>query len=202
MAYAVVRTDNLTGITDGSKLASAKYYADASSDVGASQIENGNIVKLVKYLNTEPERETWQAVAPDAGDVVDKCHGKLGLVATPEVVYGYKKYYELDEFVNLADEVSATAITKRANAARVYLLEPGDEFSVTKEAFVANADPGDAVSKKYITLAGNTTKMTALADAPVVGGAGDDKNDPVPYFAECIKKEVVGKYTYFVLKVQ
>ena len=185
MAYAVVRTDNLTGITDGARLATAKYYVSST----ATGIDNGNIVKLDSYLEGAPERETWKAVAPAAGDYVGKCNGRLGLVATPEIVYSYKKYYNLDEFTNAAGA-----------PLRVYVLEPGDEFSVTAEAFAADAAPGTtSVTKKYITLTASSTKMTAVADAP---NDGESSPSAVPYFAECIKVEKVGEKTFFVLRVQ
>lgn len=182
MAHAVVRTDNLTGITDGARLATAKYYP---SDT-ATDIDNGSIVKLTTYRSA-PERETWNAVAPAAGDYVGGCNGRLGLVATPEIVYDYKKYYNLDEFYNKADK-----------PVRVYILESGDEFSVTAEAF--DVAPGTtAITNKYITLTASSVKMTAVDTAPD-DGAGSPS--PVPYFAECIKIEKVGGKTFFVLRVQ
>lgn len=184
MAHAVVRTDNLTGITDGAKLATAKYFVSTT----ATEIDNGNIVKLDSYILTDPERETWKAVAPSANDTVESCNGKLGLVATPEIIYD-KKYFGLDTFYN------------KANApVRVYLLEPGDEFSVTREAFAADAYPtptAESSPKTYVKLTAST-KMTAQATQP---DDGETSPSAIAYFADCIKEEVVGGITYYVLRV-
>lgn len=114
MAYAVVRTDNLTGTFDGSKLRSVLFHeADA-----AAAIENGNIVLLDSRMEATTQRDVWKAVAP-AGEFVE---GKIALIASPEVMHDERKK-NLDEFRNEAG----------VNA-RAYVLEKGNEFAVTEEA--------------------------------------------------------------------
>lgn len=122
MAYAVVRTDNLSGIIDGSKLATAKYYVSTTP----TAIENGTVLLLDSIDTSAPERFTWKAIAAGADQAAD---GKLILVATPEVVKD-KKYFNLDEFINPA-----------GGYLRGYVIEQGDVFSVTAEGFTSGNEP-------------------------------------------------------------
>lgn len=109
MANAVVRTDNLTGIVDGSKLVTLKIKGTA--------VENGTIVALGDAL-TDIDRDAYDySTEVEVNNVLN---GTAILVATPEIKAD-KKYYSLDEFTN---EVGTYA--------RGYVLEFGDEFSCTK----------------------------------------------------------------------
>lgn len=160
MAYAVVRTDNLTGTFDGSKLRSVIYHVDTTP----TAIENGNVVLLDSRMTGATQRDVWKAVAP-AGTFEA---GKIALVASPEIMYEAGKV-RLDEFRNEAGDI-----------ARAYVLEAGDQFSVTAEAF-AEAAPeiGGAVGL------GNTTKLAAAESG----------------FAVCTGIEVVGTKTFYVITV-
>lgn len=137
MAYAVVRTDNLSGIVDGSKLATALYY---NSTPAKADIENGTVLALDSIDTTAPERFTWKAVAPAADKAAD---GTLILVATPEVLKD-KKYFGLDEYTNVA-----------GTYLRGYILEQGDVFSVTTEGFATVPAVGGKVAL------GSAGKLTA-----------------------------------------
>lgn len=156
MAYAVVRTDNLSGIVDGAKLVTVQ--------IGETPVQNGTIVVLDKY-NAAPVREAWAYKAAGATATAD---GKTVLIATPELLYD-KKYNALDEFTNEANTL-----------ARGYVLEAGDTFSVTKEAFSGATLP--AVGNKI--NAGATLAVNASG-----------------VFAEVIAKETVGSKEFAVLRV-
>ncbi len=112
MAYAVVRTDNMTGTDVRSQLVSAKYMGTAGDTPTA--IENGNVIKIENLMDGEREIFVGTDVATDTPitDVV--------LVATPEVLYDERKR-NLDEFINEANV-----------PVRGYRFNSGDIFSVTK----------------------------------------------------------------------
>lgn len=164
MAYAVVRTDNLSGIIDGSKLATAKYYVSTTP----TAIENGTVLALDSIDTSAPERFTWKATAAGADKAAD---GTLILVATPEVIKD-KKYFALDEFTNPAD-----------GYLRGYVLEQGDVFSVTVEAFTSGNQPA----------VGNNVALAAN------GKLAKDTSTPGK-FAKCLKIETVGNKTFYVLR--
>ena len=170
MAYAVVRTDNLSGIVDGAKLATALYY---NATPAKADIENGTVLALDSIDTTAPERFTWKAVAPAADKAAD---GTLILVATPEVLKD-KKYFDLDEYTNVA-----------GTYLRGYILEQGDVFSVTKEAFTNGAS-----ATTYIPAVGNNVKIDSL------GKLAKDTSTPGK-FAKCVKIETVGTKTFYVLR--
>ncbi len=108
MAYAVIRTDNMSGTVEAKNLVSVKYAGD---------IENGSIVVIGDYL--DGEREVREATAP----AIDADIKTLGVVATPEVVKD-KTYFALSDFINEEGDIS-----------RVYRLTYHDLYSVTAEAF-------------------------------------------------------------------
>lgn len=168
MAYAVVRTDNLSGIVDGAKLATALYY---NSTPAKAAIENGTVLKLDSIDTTAPERFTWKAVEIASGDrSTAKADGTLILVATPEVIKD-KKYFDLDEYTNVA-----------GTYLRGYILEQGDVFSVTAEGFTtAPTNPGD-----YITV-GAAGKLVSTGSTAAT-------------FAKCLKIETAGAKTFYVLR--
>lgn len=133
MAYAVVRTDNLTGTFDGSKLRSVIYHASDKPEA----IENGNLVLLDSRMTETTKRDVWKAVVP-AGTFVE---GKIALIASPEVMYDARKK-NLEDFRNEAGEI-----------ARAYILEKGDQFAVTKEALEGVPTVGAEIG------VGNGTKL-------------------------------------------
>ena len=172
MAYAVVRTDNLSGIVDGSKLVTARFYN--GSPLALADCQNGSILELSEIdtdANKHGERFTWKAVIPSATDSVHdtSTDGKLILVATPEMIYD-KKYFNLNEYTN-----------KAGTYLRGYVLESGDVFSVTAEGFAGSTvpAPGDTIGLSSNTLAKN--------------GSGA--------LAACVKLATVGGVPYYVLRV-
>lgn len=155
--HAIVRTDNLQGTVDGSKLVSLKYFVDAT----ATEIDNGSLVALDSLM--DGEREVWKAVSPTTTTAL----GSLVLVATPEVMYDERKK-NLDEFYNEAGV-----------AARGYVLCSGDTFSVTSEA-LDGASAATAVGaiveaqngvkgKVVTTLTSGSTKIGTIIAIEQVG---------------------------------
>ena len=119
MAYAVFRSDLMSGTDVAADLVSVKYYeADAPA-----AIENGCVVKLGGLL--AGEREVYRASAPEGSEALSE----LAVIGSPEVLYDERKK-NLDEFVNEAGK-----------AARGYLLRAGNVFSVTQEAFDGAQSP-------------------------------------------------------------
>ena len=135
--HAIVRTDNLSGTTDGSKLISAVFYNRDNT----AAIDNGNVVSITDTLIN---RETYKVVVPSATDT----RATVGLVASVEIIYDQQRTHGLEEFEN---EAGAEI--------RVYALEANDEFSVTKEAL-----NGTPAAGKYVKLAEGSTKLE-VADA-------------------------------------
>ena len=82
MAYAVIRTDLMSGTKQPADLVSLRFY-DASGN--KAEVENGVIVKLQGY--EDGEREVMKAVAASAGDDLNDC----AIVAAPEVMYDERK---------------------------------------------------------------------------------------------------------------
>lgn len=160
--HAIVRTDNLSGTTDGSKLISAVFYNEDNT----AAIDNGNVVSITDTLIN---RETYKVVAPSATDT----RATIGLVASVEVIYDQQRTHGLEDFEN---EAGAKI--------RVYALEAGDEFSVTKEAL-----SGTPAANKYVKLTADSTKLT-VADA---------STDAIGVI---VGVEVVDADTYYVIKVK
>jgi hypothetical protein len=115
MAYAIVRTDLMSGTKQPADLVSIKYQVSSVD----TAIENGNVA-LVGALGTG-EREVYLASAP----AVDSALEGVVLVATPELNYD-ERLKNLNQFKNEAGEI-----------ARGYRLRSGNVFSVTAEALTA-----------------------------------------------------------------
>lgn len=139
MAYACVRTDNMSGTVNGKDLVSLKFMVGETE----APIENGNIVLVGDHL--EGEREVRKATAPSKSADVYKC----ALVASEEVVKS-KSRNTLAEFRNEAGDI-----------ARGYRLVANDTFSVTAEAF---AD-GAALEVGATVELTDSTKLSAVAEA-------------------------------------
>lgn len=166
MAKCVVRTDNLQATFDGSKLVTFRYnngtdYSDA--------LQNGRIVVLDGLISGE--KEIWKGVKPTAND---KTAAGIVLVAGVELMYDEHKH-NLDEFENAAGA-----------DIRGYVLQKGDVFAVTADAFTSSEVP-DLTTNKYLVTAG--TGLIARASANTNA------------FAQLIAIEAEGGYTYYVLKV-
>lgn len=139
MAYAVVRTDRMTGTDNRAYLVSLLYKEEETP----AAIENGNVALLGGL--EDGEREIFGASTPAAdSDLKD-----IVLVASPELMYCPVKK-NLDEFRNEAGDI-----------ARGYYLHNEDIFSVTKDALDGVTEPevGNVVELK----AG--TKLNVAASA-------------------------------------
>lgn len=117
------------------------------------------------------EREIYIGGAVAANDKIDD----IVLIASPEVVYDEHKH-NLDDFVNEAGK-----------ACRGYHIHSGDTFSVTAEALSGTGIP--AVGNIVELAAG--TKLAFVASATT----GSTK------VGRIIAADVVGRYTYYVIKV-
>lgn len=146
MAYAKVRTDNLTGTVFGGDLVSVKYQPSSKD----TAIENGNFVKVGALISGEREVHTGSTPAANTAlsDIV--------LIASPEVDKAVSGN-TIGEFKNRAGDIL-----------RGYKLVRG-YFSVTKEALDAAAaaiEVGDIVElqagtkgKVVKSLTDNSTKI-------------------------------------------
>lgn len=143
MAYAIVRTDRLSGTKDPSQLKSVHYMGSGSTETA---IENGNVVVLGDLT---ADREIYKALTPAASNVLDDIY----LVASVELMYDERKK-NLNEFRNEAGE-----------AARVYKLHVGDEFGVTAEALDGTPKVGDFALIQASTKLKASTTHTAGANA-------------------------------------
>lgn len=130
MAYAVVRTDNLSGTDVREALVSIRYMGTDGET--PTEIENGNVLKVGAL--EDGEREVFIGSDVAAGDALKD----IVLIATPELMYDERKR-NLDEFINEAGK-----------ACRGYRLHNAGIFSVTKEALEGNEEPavGDVVELK------------------------------------------------------
>lgn len=117
------------------------------------------------------EREIYIGGAVAANDKIDD----VVLIASPEVVYDERKR-NLDDFVNEAGK-----------ACRGYHIHSGDTFSVTAEALSGTGTP--AVGNIVELAAG--TKLAFVASATT----GSTK------VGRIIAVDVVGRYTYYAIKV-
>lgn len=117
------------------------------------------------------EREVYVGGAVAAADKISD----VVLVASPEVMYDERKR-NLDEFINEAGK-----------NCRGYRLHTGDIFSVTKEALDGVTTPavGNIVELKAGTKL--NVAATATTNSTVVG--------------KIIAVDVVGRYTYYAIKV-
>lgn len=117
------------------------------------------------------EREVYAGGAVAADDKISD----IVLVASPEVMYDERKR-DFDEFINEAGK-----------NCRGYRLHTGDIFSVTKDALDGVTTPavGNIVELKAGTKLNVAT--TATNDSTIVG--------------KIIAVDVVGKYTYYAIKV-
>lgn len=165
MANGVVRLDNMSGTTDGSKLVSFIYINGSSKE---TEIANGSVVAI--HERVDGEREIWKGVAVDAD--VDTL-GKIVLVAGVELPYD-SNYANLDEWVNPAGKPT-----------RGYILEKGDEFSVTSDCFASAVG-----SNKVVELA-DGIKLKAVASA----------TSGVTQIGKIVGTDVVGGLTYYNIKV-
>lgn len=120
MAYAVIRTDLMSGTKQPADLVSLRFY---DGEDAPAAVENGVIAKLEGY--EDGQREVYKAVAASATDDLNDCV----IVAGVEVMYDERKK-NLDEFINEAGSIT-----------RGYIPRSRNLFSVTKEGFVSGTVP-------------------------------------------------------------
>ena len=118
----------------------------------------------------EGEREVYVGGAVAANDKVED----VVLVASPEVMYDERKK-NLDEFINEAGK-----------ACRGYRIHSGDIFSVTK----------DALTGKETPAVGNVVELAAGTKLNVADRATGESTT----IGTIIAVDVVGRYTYYVIK--
>ncbi len=139
MAYAIVRTDNMTGSYNGTALVSFKYLPSAT----ATAIENGNVVLIGALVSGE--REVYSASTP----AVNSSLSAIALVATPEVMADERKK-NLNEFRNEAGEIC-----------RGYMLRSGDVFSVSTDGITAISGTAPAAGQIVELAAATKLKLVA-----------------------------------------
>jgi len=141
MAYAIVRTDLLTGTDDRAHLTHFKYMKDGE----LAAIEQGNFVTLKKLYEEDgviPDREVWEA-----GDMTaDTALHDLVLVASVEL-NDDDSDIDLGTYINVAGHIC-----------RGYFLHNRNFFSVTKEA-LTGAEPAQGM----IVEAAEGTKLNVVA---------------------------------------
>lgn len=99
----------------------------------------------------------------------------FGIVSTPEVEYEETGHHDLDTFENEAGDVI-----------RVTVLQKGDIYSVTAEGFDTTPEVG-----KFVELQADTK-------AKVV----DSVTEGSTQIGKVIAKDIVGRFTYYVVEVQ
>lgn len=139
-----------------------------------TEIQNGSVVKLGNLL--AGEREVYAATDVAANDKLKD----VVLVASPEVMYDERKK-NLDEFINEAGD-----------DARGYRFHMHNVFSVTAEALTyatKSGAPDIEVGYAVELAAGNKLKVasSATASSTQVG--------------KIIAIDIVGRYTYYVIRV-
>lgn len=135
-------------------------------------IENGNVLKVGALKDGEREIYVGSAVA--ANDALND----VVLVATPEVDYDERKR-NLDEYINV-----------KGKPCRGYHFHPADVFSVTKDALAGADEP--AVGDVVELAAGTKLKVVAAATGATNGST---------VVGKIIAKDIVGRYTYYAIKV-
>lgn len=162
--HVVVRIDNMSGTANGAHLKSGKFYASSQP----AAIDNGQLVMVTGMAG----REAYKVEAP-TGEVI---RSQLYLVATPELFYDQSVTHYLDEWTNEANSI-----------VRMYALVPGDQFSVTEEAFEkTNGEPNVGT---FIGYKDGSTKFETQSakDAKTVGVVREE--------------ETIGRYTYYMIEV-
>lgn len=117
------------------------------------------------------EREVFVGAAVAANDKLDS----IVFVASPEVMYD-ERLRGLEDFYNV-----------KGHAARAYRLRSGDIFSVTKDALDGVATPA----------VGNVVELKAGTKLNVAASATNGSTQ----VGKVIAIDVVGRYTFYVIKV-
>lgn len=164
MAKAIFRADNCAFTKNPALLKSAKYMGSGST---ATTIDNANFVAIGGLVTGE--REIHTATTPAVNTTY------FGIVCTPELEYDEIGYHGLDTYTNEAGKVL-----------RVGILQKGDIYSATVEAFDATPTVGKLIELKAGTAGKVVT--TATSGSTQVG--------------EVIAIEKSGRFTYYVVEVK
>lgn len=138
----------------------------------AADINNGCVVALDKITDTD--REVWEAKDP----AVDAAIPTLAIVATPELTYKAEER-NLDDFTN-----------KAGGEQRGYLFVSGNIFSLTDNGFTV--EDGVTVEKGCVV---------ELDGSNVLSIPGKEATEGSTQIGQIIDVEVVGTYTYYVVRV-
>ena len=109
--YAIFRSDNLHGTTDGTYLANLKIPTD---------LPNGTILKIGALA--AGERDAFDCTLAGKTDAL----GTVAILAGPELMYDERKK-NLNEYVN--------EVINNGGIYRAYILDQGDMFGLTAEGF-------------------------------------------------------------------
>jgi len=139
MAYAIIRTDLMSGTTDSALLVSVKYRPSGTD----TAIENGNVVLVGSLISGE--REVYAGGTPAANSAL----ADIALIATPEVMVDERKK-NLNEFRNEAGEIS-----------RGYYLKSKNVFSVTADGITPISGTAPAVGQIVELQADTKLKLVA-----------------------------------------
>lgn len=155
--HGMVNVAKANGTDAGIDLYSGMVYSSESFDV-LRDCDNGMLVNFgaVKTLDTssDPDGIEVYRVYPNNAKSVPR--NRLGLVATPEMIYDESKHYTLENFYNEAGK-----------PVRIYHLTPNSIFTFNAKCF-SNVDVNDLTVGKYVTYTNAT--FTAQDSEPI----GDD----------------------------
>lgn len=160
-----------TDLMDGTDVRGQLVSVKYMGADGATPTEIDNGNVLKVNALMDGEREIYVGAATAVATPVND----VVLVASPEVMYDERKK-NLDEYVNEAGK-----------ACRGYRLHSGNIFSVTKEALDGAASPA----------VGNIVELKAGTKLNVVASATSGSTQ----VGKIIAIETVGRYTYYVIKI-
>jgi hypothetical protein len=172
MAYGVVRTDNMYGTDVRAALVSIKYIVTSGS--GSETVKTETAIENGNVLKAGGLMDGEREILEGSAVAANTPLSEVVLVASPELIYDERKK-NLDDFINEAGK-----------ACRGYRLHSGDIFGLTKECFTGNTP---AVGNIVELAAG--TKLKAVASA----------TSNTTTVGKIIAKEVAGRYTYYVVRV-
>lgn len=172
MAYGVVRTDNMYGTDVRAALVSIKYIVTTGS--GNDTVKTETAIENGNVLKAGGLMDGEREILEGSAVAANTPLSEVVLIASPELIYDERKK-NLDDFINEAGK-----------ACRGYRLHSGDIFGLTKECFTGSTP---AVGNVVELAAG--TKLKAVASA----------TSNTTTVGKVIAKEVVGRYTYYVVRV-
>lgn len=162
MAHAIIKTDLLRGTVNPAYLRSGQFLNGETP----ADIDNANIVHIGGFI--DGKRDVYKLTAPTESDTLST----IGVMAGDELMADSSKR-NLNEYINIKDI-----------PARVYMLDVGDIFSATSEAF-----EGAPQKDKYVNI--NPGKTTMLVSDTLTKST----------IGQIIAVEIVGTSTYYVVGI-